>query len=502
MLAVAALVSVLAMAAGLLSAVWRDAQGAAVPRPVEVTVAETATTPPLPPAWLGLSLEYSAIPSYAGSDPTTSDPVFVQLVRNLTPGQSPVLRIGGDTADWTWWPVPGMRRPLGVTYSLTPAWVAATRSLSQTLGARLILGLNLEADSPAVAGAEARALLAGLGAARVLAFELGNEPALYPTFPWYRTADGRGVPGRPRGYGFDSFVNDFGYVAGGLPAHPLAGPSTGGPGWHPFLGRFLSSQPQVRLVTLHRYPLQLCVTPRRSRRFPTVPNLLSAAASEQWAADFAGPVAVAHEHGLPLRIDELNTVSCGADPPVSQSFAAALWVVDALFELEHVGVDGVQVHTFPGAGYELFHLRRRGGRWTATVAPEYYGLVLFATVSPPGSRLLSVRGSSGGSLKVWVVQQPDRHALRVVLINKDTASERAVALRLPGTAGTATLERLLAPSADSRGPVTLGGQSFPADGSTGSLSGSRHREEVTAQRGRYVVGLPPASAAVLAVRLR
>ena len=54
-----------------------------------ITVGGPATSRPIPPGFLGLSLEYFAIPSYAGTDPNAIDPVFVQLVRNLAGGQPP-----------------------------------------------------------------------------------------------------------------------------------------------------------------------------------------------------------------------------------------------------------------------------------------------------------------------------------------------------------------------------------------------------------------------------
>ena len=69
-----------------------------------------------------------------------------------------------------------------MTYALTPGWTAVTRALARALGARLILGINLEADSTAVAGTEADALVAGIGRGRIEALELGNEPELYGSF--------------------------------------------------------------------------------------------------------------------------------------------------------------------------------------------------------------------------------------------------------------------------------------------------------------------------------
>src|SRR5947209_20501175 len=60
---------------------------------------------PIEPGYLGLSLEFGALKAYAGTAPGAPDPVFLQLIRNLTPDQAPVLRIGGDSTDRTWWPV-------------------------------------------------------------------------------------------------------------------------------------------------------------------------------------------------------------------------------------------------------------------------------------------------------------------------------------------------------------------------------------------------------------
>src|ERR1700733_923419 len=117
----------------------------------------------IPAGFLGFSLEYTAVEGYAGRDAHAINPVLVQLIRNLTPGQRPVLRIGGDTTDWTWWPVPGVSKPGGIRYALTPNFARVTSALAHELNARLILGINLEADSATVASTEARELVARIG---------------------------------------------------------------------------------------------------------------------------------------------------------------------------------------------------------------------------------------------------------------------------------------------------------------------------------------------------
>ena len=183
------------------------------PTAAVLTVGGPATGRPIPPGFLGLSLEYSAIPAYAGTNPSAIDPVFVQLIRNLAGDNPPEIRIGGDTTDQTWWPVPGTPTPAGVSETLTPGWIAITKALAAATGARLTLGINLEADSATVAASEADQLVAGLGPNQIEALELGNEPELYGTFTWGRS----GKPGRRHDYDFAAFSRDFTRIARALP---------------------------------------------------------------------------------------------------------------------------------------------------------------------------------------------------------------------------------------------------------------------------------------------
>src|ERR1700678_4069843 len=57
------------------------------------------------PGFLGLSMEMRGVESYTGFDSNHINPVLEQLIRELDPGQNVVLRLGGDTTDWTWYPI-------------------------------------------------------------------------------------------------------------------------------------------------------------------------------------------------------------------------------------------------------------------------------------------------------------------------------------------------------------------------------------------------------------
>jgi Glycosyl hydrolase family 79 C-terminal beta domain len=465
----------------------------AVPQDVAVvTVSRGASGPTIQPGFLGLSLENNAIIPYAGSDPKAPDPVFLQLIRNLTPGQSPQLRIGGDSTDWAWYPVPGLAKPHGIRVTLTPRWLAVTHAVAADLNARLIMGIDLEADSHAVADGEASAFERQIGKPYIEALELGNEPNLYGSFTWYVLPDGVHVMGRPPSYDFSSFLDDFSSFAKGLPG-PLAGPATGAPTWMADTGEFLAAEPRVGVVTLHRYPVQTCFVAPSSPVYPTVANLLGPAATTGLADGIAPYVPLAHSHHLPLRIDEINTDSCGAAPGVSNAFVSALWALDTLFEMARVGVDGVNIHTYPGATYQLFTFTH-DRRWSASVAPEYYGLLMFAQAAPAGSRLIDTTITNAQGIQVWATRGRAGHT-RVVLIN-ESLDRRTVAVS-SAAAGTATLERLRAPRLSSTSGVTLGGQSFGSATTTGLLSGRSGVAKLRAGKGRYEFTLPAESAALV-----
>jgi hypothetical protein len=459
-----------------------------------LTVQNTTEGPPIPSGFVGLTTEYRGLEDYAGANPAALDPVFEQLIRNLAPDQSPVLRIGGDSTDWTWWPAPHMARPPGVKYSLNNTWLQVASTLAKSLGARLILGVNLEADSGGVAAAEAHAFIGGIGRGHIDALELGNEPELYAAFPWYKLPDGVHVRGRPPSYDYASFITDYAHISRSIPSGvTLAGPSTGAPKWIPQLGQFLAGNRRVGLLTVHRYPLKHCTASARV----TIPEILSSASSIGLAESVAGAVANARARGVPVRVDEMSAITCGGVQGVSDSFATALWSLNALFAMARVGVSGVNMQTMPGSFNELFNVAETNGTWQASVRPAYYGLMMFAEVAPPGSRLLKIAGAAGQGLTPWATRAPDGD-VRVLLVNDSTTSARTVAVTVPFT-GPAALERLQAPSAGATSGVTLGGQSFGAETSTGVPSGASTLAAITPSAGKYVVTLPAASAAVLTV---
>ena len=437
-----------------------------------VTVRDTSLGRRIPAGFLGLSLELSAVTRYAGTDPQALNPVFLQLIRNLTPGQTPVLRIGGKTTDSAWWPTPGLRRPRGTRTILTPRWLAVTGALARSLNARLIVGIGLKANNQAEARAEARAFQGGFGS-HIEALGLGNGPKLYQDV--------------------NSFIGRYSRLAHTVPG-PLAGPDTAVHVSAGQLNRFLAGEPRVSLATVHHYPLQ-CGASKGSLQSPTIPHLLAAGASRVLASAVAGSVRVAHEHHVPLRIDEMNTLPCDGAHGVGKAFASALWALNTLFALARVGVDGINIHTYPGAPGGLFRFRRTRNGWKAAVSPEYYGLMMFAQAVPVGSRLIATSTRNGAGIQAWATRGTDGHA-RIVLTNEGSRA-RKVTVRAGGV--YATLERLVASSLRAQRRVRLGGRGFGADNSTGHLTGRSGITRMRPHHASYVFTLPAGSAALLNV---
>jgi hypothetical protein len=462
----------------------------------EVTVAAHAPMIAVPQSFLGLSTEYWALPLWSSQMPLLERVLAMVKVRG---GGPLVLRVGGDSADHSFWDPDQLPMPRWA-FSIAPSWLGQANQLVRTLGVRLILDLNLLTDSPTQAAEWAHAAERALPRGSIIAFEVGNEPDIYSRAAWLAITAGRQYLGRalPRAVTASDYVHDFRVYAEALedvaPDVTLAGPALARPHTDADWVRALvaGADGSVGEVTVHRYPYGGCAHPG-SRNYPTIRRLLSLQATAGIAASVRPDVVAAHDAGLPLRMTELNSVNCGGLAGVSNSFATALWAPDALFELVRAGVDGVNLHVRADTINAPFAITSSG----LVARPLLYGLILFARALGPQARLVtpSTEAPASANLRTWVVRTGS-DTLRVVLLDKGRRSVR-VSLRLPAT-GIATVQRLIAPSAASVSGVTLGGQQLGADG---RWQGTPVREVVRRRADTYTVQLRRASAALLSVRV-
>lgn len=474
---------------------------AASTRPVRaetvVSIAPEGGAVRVPPSFLGISTEYPELPLFE-----RQMPLFERALSLLrVPGGGPLLlRVGGDSADHSFWAPKA--RPVPVwQFELTPVWLQQTSTLVRALGLRLLLDLNLVTDSPPIAAQWAQAAETQLPRGSIAAFEIGNEPDIYNRLYWLATVSrsklGAGVP--PLGLTASSYARDFQAYAHALeraaPRVPLVGPALANPllnlSWVSRLLAGHRSPPGE--ISVHRYPYSACALPG-TPGYATVARVLSEKASAGVAQTVRPAVALARRAGIPLRVTELNSVTCGGRRGVSDTFATALWAPDALFELLRAGAVGVDVHVRARAINAAFSTDHHG----LIANPLFYGLILFTRTLAPNSQLvpLHVRADRSLHVKMWAVRAPGG-SLNVLLIDKGQRA-MSVGLRLPG-AGSATVQRLVAPSAWSRSGITLAGQWLGRDG---TWHGRLQHPTVRQGAHGYELTVPRFSAALVTVHLR
>jgi hypothetical protein len=378
-----------------------------------LAVAPTSTTQ----GFLGISTGLTTIAALDGSaaDPDTP---FVNLVRSLSPGAPPLLRLGGVGTDDSWWPIPGIKERY--LYKLTPRWAAGVRALLQAVEGKAILGVNLEEDSKPIARTEVANFDRYVGENRIDAFELGNEPEFFPI------ALPKGHPPHDYPYKIAHYGKEFSNIASALGGAPLAGPASGAPHWLSKLGTILNDIPsRLKLVTTHAYPLKHC-----SRlAHLSVSDLFTRASIEGLAVPIHRTVRAAAAHHKPLRVDELNGVSCGGEAGISNSFGEALWALNVLPALWRTGVQGVNFQSVDGDLNQLITANHGASGWRVSVQPEYYGLLAFADAAPAGSHLLRISSSHVAHFYRFAVRAPNGSE-RVVPTNVGSAPVRSASAPL------------------------------------------------------------------------
>jgi hypothetical protein len=470
---------------------------------VRIGAGHTGAT--IPESFLGLSMETPTLQSPAI---TSTAPALVRLLRALGPG---VLRISGVSVDRTQWlGAPEALAPWGVA-TISPADLHNLAALMGAAGWRLLLGLDLGHPLAAAVVEEARGAGAILGGS-LAGVAIGNEPDLYtrPVSAPFRALLGGGTL-RPPGWGLEQYEAEITSLRAALAAAgvqaPLFGPDTAAPRW---LAGYAAAQGRgLAALAQHYYPLGRCFGGRLLKRGPSLASLLSARVALRESRQLASYVRVAQSHGLPLRVDEANSVSCAGEPHISDTFGAALWALDFSLIAARAGAVGVNFHGGLGscaAGGTIVSpwysplCTLPGGQ--LHVRPEYYALLLLRSLE--GCAFVPVEYATGRRIAVYALRAPDG-SLRVVIDDMEVragAQTRgpapvpapvSVVLHLGPSYARASVVRLAAPAAAARSGVSLGGSTVGADGSFAAPI----PESLAPRSGSVTVNVGPASVAVV-----
>jgi Glycosyl hydrolase family 79 C-terminal beta domain len=426
--------------------------------PATVTVSTTGRTVPVPPSFLGFSTEYWALPI-----DTQYSTLFERILSDVTvPGQVLVLRIGGDSADQTFWEPSVSNYPIWA-YGLTPAWMQQTAALVAADDLHVILDVNHISGTPQLAAALVSEAEQAFPPGSITGIEIGNEPDAYTQQGWQAFVGSSTVgpfgeadlpaaitPANYRAT-FAAYASALGQVA---PNVPLMGPALAFPqqglSWIKALAE--PPQPGLGAITMHEYPFGDCGDPT-GPVYPSVAGLLSRQAVLDVFSSLRLDALQAQWERLPLSVTEFNSVTCGGVAGVSDSFATALWAPGALFEMLSAGVASADLHlrTTPINAPFVY---QDGG---VSVRPLLYGLILFQRMLGPDAELVNSTVAAGRKLglSAWAVQLAGGR-LNVLLLDKDTRAAR-VRLQVPAGAD-ATVQTLTAPSANASTGVTLDGQ--------------------------------------------
>ncbi len=405
----------------------------------------------LPDDFTGLSYESSQLshPEFFKAD----NHDLVQFFRTL--GDRGVLRLGGNMSEYTVWdPMSSAVVALGETegpdpgngsdrvFPVTPRSIDNLVGFLDATGWRLIYGLNLARGKVDSVVEEAEYVVKAVGD-RLIALQFGNEPDLF------KHSDNHNQK-----WTYEEFItrwNEF-YAAirAKLPDVPIAGPDTSNPKWNAQFAEDVGHK--TVLETSHFYAEGPPSDPRMTIDYLLYPG-------ERLQSYVMQAIAVSKRSGIPYRMAEGNTCYAAGKAGVSDTFAAALWVVDFMLTVAQAGATGVNLH---GGGNGLYTPIAGSMSEGYTARPIYYGMLLLKPLLDSTLLRTDVEHADK-NLAAYAVRTD--HAYQVVVINRDSqalACQILVPTPQPVTSGS--VWRLEAPSVSSTSGVTLANATITPDG--------------------------------------
>jgi hypothetical protein len=385
---------------------------------------------------MGLSIELDELCTVVQLD-AQNPTVYEHLYRNLGTG---TLRIGGNTADFSQWDPAGQASCDPTGPIVTAALVDSFFAFAGRIHWRVVWGLNLLANDPFQAASEA-AYVAFAGGDGLVGFTIGNEPDLYAKHGY-----------RPAGWTSANFYTEWtrerDTVMALVPSAKIIGPEACcGTDLLPTFARSEQTDPALIGLSHHFYIPQTTL--------PSIDLLLDPTVMQQFAVSVASWVKLAETDHVPFDITESNSFSGGGTPGVSNTLAAALWLSDYLLEAASLGVGQVDLHNGPGNAYDSID-----GHGAPTVL--YYALLLVHALTNQASLLQS---SLLTSLNLTAYASTDSSGtLRVLLINKEKATNASITIDPGHPYQSATSFQLTGPGLSATTKVTLGRRTVSAQG--------------------------------------
>ena len=449
------------------------AAGESIPAQIEVDAAKPGLA--IPADFLGISYEKNALvePHFK-----PGNSVLINLHRNLGAG---TLRLGGNKVELTRWQADAAAS-LDKATGLAVIGRATLDDLYGFMKAtewKCLHGVNLAGNQPESSADEAAYALK-VGAASILAIEVGNEPNLYTNHDL-----------RKQGYDCPTYLPEavaaIKVIRARNPGIILAGPATARRPDHWFEDAVAGLKGQLRIATSHTYALSGGSTKPTSANFPSIENLLLPATMAKDVAMVDEHLAAAKAAGMRYRLAECNSVSNGGRIGVSDTFVSALWATDFLFSIAERGADGINFHCNlkPGS-YSPVSWSKTESRYD--VHPLYYAMLAFKEAGR--GRVLPTHVKCAANVTAHATLGADGK-VRILLTNKDLS--RSVVANLATGRTQGSVVRLLAPSSDAKTGITFAGAAADAAGKWTAKAS----EPIGGSGNAVTLALPAGSAAVV-----
>ncbi len=419
-------------------------------------------------------------------------------------GRSGVLRIGGNTSEFTHWagngaskadtaenqrlreqdktnpiayalavgPDTGHKAPAPV--NITPLAVRNLKDFLDACGWKLIYGLNMGTGTPEQAADEASYVMDAVGS-KLIAFQLCNEPDLF-----FRN----GI--RKSDYDFKPFAEEwqrfYQAIRERVSNAPFAGPDTAyNNEWLvPFAKQFKN---EALFLSQHYYAEGPPTDPSM-----TIERLLKP--NPKLEAEFEGMKQTVHDSGLPFRLAETNSCYQGGKQGVSDTFASALWGADLMYQLASEGGMGINFH---GGGYG-WYTPIAGTREDGFLArPIYYGMLLFAQAGSGQLIESKLDGLEQAPLLTAYALRSDAETIKIAAFNKNLDRSVRMTIDAGQHPERVTALRLHSPRVDDTTDTTFGGSPI---GASGAWSAAQE-EKLNVDNGAAMIELAAASAALI-----
>jgi hypothetical protein len=408
---------------------------------------------------------------------------LIGLIRRL--GTQGVLRIGGNTEEYTTWSdndadagknhTPAAIGPDAGTASktasiLTPLAIRNLNDFVDAIGWRVIYGLDLRHGTPENASAEAKYVAATLGE-KLICFQIGNEP------------DMNHADGSKDRWSFDYYYplwQQFrAAVLKAVPHARFAGPDIAKE--YSWVTAMAAKKPDIEFLSGHYYAEGPPANPKMTLEY------LLRRGNDPATEEIGIVQAATKVLGKPFRMTEGNSCFHGGKPGVSDTVASALWSADYMLQVAQAGYIGVNLH---GGGNGLYTPIAGGLEEGFMARPVYYGMLLAERFA--GSTLVSTSLSAQSAAQnVTGFAASAGRSWKIALFNKAADPVSVNISGLPHAKVKAEVTLMHGLAIDAKEGVTFGGSSVGADGSFAP----KPQLAVSLQQGEGMLALPAYTAA-------